>query len=394
VASVPVSAWAQAGWYLTPRLSLAEEYNDNITFQQQKVSDFITRLTPGLRIGYDSEPLAVLLDYETSFELYAENSEFNNVGDNQRGALILRYAPDRRLTLGLVASFVYSLQNPGRILVQPAPPETPPAPTSPQAPPAPAGSAADPQGEVVFVDIGREEVHSFSVSPSLTYALDLRTTLGAHYNFTYLDVENDPAQTSHTVGASIDREMTRLFTANARYTFKLFEADDPDGDGTSTSTSHAVTIGGRYWLTERLQVYGRAGPNYIDAEEDDLTLEAAAGFAYTLQNGAIQLSYSRTQALVAGDVGAREVDRVVATLSYQPTRRLGLFVSPNATFINRDEEEDEVQYGVVAGLSYRLAERITLGARYEFIIQEVGSSEVTNNIFWVGVTFADTFRLD
>ena len=100
LAGVPRPAWAQAGWYVIPRFSVSEQYNDNIFFTVQKTGDFITQFTPGFDIGYRSEPLTFLLGYQTTIEVYAEHSDLNNIGDNQSGLLTLSYAPDRRLTIG------------------------------------------------------------------------------------------------------------------------------------------------------------------------------------------------------------------------------------------------------------------------------------------------------
>jgi hypothetical protein len=59
---MPALAGAQAGWYLTPRLSLAEEYQSNVfgTSSNEK-SDFVTRMAPGLTFGYFSDPLELWL---------------------------------------------------------------------------------------------------------------------------------------------------------------------------------------------------------------------------------------------------------------------------------------------------------------------------------------------
>ncbi len=152
--AIPTLARAQAGWYLTPSLSLSEEYQSNIFgTSSNEESDFVTHITPGFTLGYFSEPLTFSLNYSIDAEVFAENSELNNFGDNQRVGVLFRYLPDRRWTLGLTGSFVQS-EDSGNLLVPtagvttpagPTPPPTPGAPPSPGRPSEP-GHASDRTG--------------------------------------------------------------------------------------------------------------------------------------------------------------------------------------------------------------------------------------------------------
>ena len=50
---MPALARAQTGWYLTPTLSLAEEYQSNVFgTTSNEESDFVTRMAPGLILDY------------------------------------------------------------------------------------------------------------------------------------------------------------------------------------------------------------------------------------------------------------------------------------------------------------------------------------------------------
>ena len=180
--AIPTLARAQAGWYLTPSLSLSEEYQSNIFgTSSNEESDFVTRMAPGLILGYFSEPLTFSVSYSIDAEIFAENSELNNFGDNQRAGLIFRYLPDRRWTLGLTGSFVQS-EDSGDLLVPPPASDTPararPRPDAdaragraakPRAPPrASATPPAAPAGTVPVVpgvDVGRTRTTYVVVNP-------------------------------------------------------------------------------------------------------------------------------------------------------------------------------------------------------------------------------------
>ena len=151
---MPALARAQAGWYLTPTLSLAEEYQSNVFgTSSNEESDFVTRIAPGLIVGYFSDPLQFSLSYSTDGQIFAENSQLNNFGDNQRAGLNVRYAPEGRWTLGLTGSFVRT-EDSGDLIVPrpssdtpaqgPTPPTPTPAPGAPPTPGTPPTSAAPP----------------------------------------------------------------------------------------------------------------------------------------------------------------------------------------------------------------------------------------------------------
>src|SRR5262249_37063157 len=106
MAGAPAAAWAQAGFYVTPSLSVAEEYDDNVFVSPtNKQSDFITRFTPGVELGYRSEPFTLLASSSIDSEIYARNTDLDDVAVRKRAALAVRYLPYRLLTLGLDASY-------------------------------------------------------------------------------------------------------------------------------------------------------------------------------------------------------------------------------------------------------------------------------------------------
>src|SRR5437667_5447810 len=92
---VPTSVWAQAGFYLTPSLTLAGVYDDNIFNEtggknrnaaaagHGRVADFSGRVTPGFSLGYQSDPLNVLLSYSFTFERFLEHSALDCAGGCQ-----------------------------------------------------------------------------------------------------------------------------------------------------------------------------------------------------------------------------------------------------------------------------------------------------------------------
>lgn len=62
-------------WQLTPRLSLTETYTDNVLLKNtDRHSDWVTDLSPGLRISGESKRLQAYFDYSLRELIYANNS--------------------------------------------------------------------------------------------------------------------------------------------------------------------------------------------------------------------------------------------------------------------------------------------------------------------------------
>ncbi len=70
---------AEAGeWDITPRLSVAEVYSDNINLDDNdKESDLITEITPGLSVHGQGGRLSVDFDYQLQNTIFIDNSDAN-----------------------------------------------------------------------------------------------------------------------------------------------------------------------------------------------------------------------------------------------------------------------------------------------------------------------------
>ncbi len=85
--SAMFSAGAMANWTWTPGFLAQESYNDNLTLVDEgdKVTDFITELTPSLAINQRSRTLDLTLDYRMQNLVYAKESQYNKTYSQFRG---------------------------------------------------------------------------------------------------------------------------------------------------------------------------------------------------------------------------------------------------------------------------------------------------------------------
>jgi len=106
---LPTAAPAQTGYYLTPSLSIAEVYDDNVFYSPSpRTHDFFTRISPGLKAGYQSAPLTVEGSYAFDSEVYSQHSELTTPQVRQRGLIELKATPVQVLTLSLPVSYFQS----------------------------------------------------------------------------------------------------------------------------------------------------------------------------------------------------------------------------------------------------------------------------------------------
>ncbi|MEK7698611.1 MAG: TIGR03016 family PEP-CTERM system-associated outer membrane protein, partial [Nitrospirota bacterium] len=69
---------AMAKLDIKPALTLREEYNDNIFLTKtNREDDFITSVSPNIRLNYALSYLDLSLDYGLNFKFFAHHSELN-----------------------------------------------------------------------------------------------------------------------------------------------------------------------------------------------------------------------------------------------------------------------------------------------------------------------------
>ena len=68
-----------ANWTVVPEISVRETYTDNVFLSEPLTHDFITQVTPGIRIDGRGPRLAATLSYRPSALFYARQSDFNDV---------------------------------------------------------------------------------------------------------------------------------------------------------------------------------------------------------------------------------------------------------------------------------------------------------------------------
>lgn len=174
--AAPVAALAQAGFYITPSLRLSEEFDDNVVVTASgERADFITRFTPGIELGYRSEPFTLLARSSFDAEVFADNPDL--AAARKRASPELKYLPCRLLTLSLDASSIDTTTPSGL-----------------------AGASG--------VQLARGHATELIVIPTAAYQLTARDALTLRYLFARDTLDSGPTVITHRVEPSVSDQFT------------------------------------------------------------------------------------------------------------------------------------------------------------------------------------------
>lgn len=100
-------ALAEAKWSLTPRIYLEEQYDDNIFLTEtNEEDDFITTVSPGVNLKYETPTEIIDLDYEFQRSFYSDFSELDFSGHRGRAEARKDFGP--RFSAGIREIFIMS----------------------------------------------------------------------------------------------------------------------------------------------------------------------------------------------------------------------------------------------------------------------------------------------
>lgn len=357
-------SWAQT-ITLSPSLTLSEEYDDNVLLSPtDRQSDFVTSVSPALRLTIAEYPWSVTAAASLRAMYYAERPELNSSTDNRQGSLAIEFHPTPRFTASLTDTVVRSL-DPGEV---------------------------DPEAGVI---IGRFPSTRNTVAPAVTYQIDPLTQLRLQYSFSTIRSDSPLARDSdtHEAGLSLQHQFTPRTSGTLRYTFSRIQAED-----SPARDAHLPRVGVAHSLSPTTQISADAGPLLIERADGSTEITAGGSLQYAQQfaRGSVSVAYERS-ARVAGVTGeAATSQSLTATVTFFATREASLRLDSGVrTTESPDAGEDFLIYTAGIGLDYRILRWLSVNGGYRYLRQDdrAGPLNLDRNVVFLGFTASTDVRL-
>jgi hypothetical protein len=365
----PSLARAQSGWYVTPSLTVSESFDDNIFLSStDRQSDFITRVTPGLRLAYQSVPLSFVASYLPTLEKFVEHPELDNFGNTQSGLVLFNYvSPSEGWTLSLTGAFTRST-NPNDV-----------------------DPAIDVEGRIVTTSI------TAAASGSYRLTQDLSILGRAGYSRTELDSPGSAPTDTYTVGVSLRKEFTAIDTGTLNYDFTLFQPEDVGGRAGDTRTSHTGTVGYQRKLTEDLSGSIRVGIRVTDGRVTPDVSVALDGDIRPLPGLSLTGAYSDTVRFVVGAQDPEQVRTLSLSATYAPPwlQYFVMSLRPSVSYVtNLDGSDGRTTFLLpfTATYTYPITSWLNAQLNYAFTYR-LNGSPVLHNVVTIGLSTTYPIRV-
>ena len=353
-------------------LALSEEYNDNIFLSPDRVSDFITRVSPGISLLARSVTSEMRLGFSPTFNIYSDNSDLNYTGYSFTASGL--FTLSEKMSLNITETYLQSKD------------------------------PVDRRGISDIINLGPQfglaEYRVNVTSGTISYKLmgNLIYTLGASYaSVNYKEPGFSDVNTySGNMGLTYIKSDRDTFTANVRYS----KYDYSPG---SDSTAQEYTLGVTHRFTPTVTLGVTGGVVITKIEDTDATSTDFSGgvdLTKTFERGMATLYYRQT-AIAGTGIGAAQPLRTQTTgirvsrdLAEKWTGSLTAAYTKYKSTEPPDVEIDETAFG--ADLRYSFRPWATLMLSYYYLNHNdkvLNTADYHNNIVLLTLRLAYSKRL-
>ncbi len=371
VMAAQATGCATPGYYAIPSVSIDEVYDDNLFFaSQDKQSDFITRVSPALEVGYEADTLSLSGRYRFDAEVYARETELNSTHVRQFADVDVEYLPTNRLTLAAAADYTKT--------------DTP------------LDLSIIPGGSIPGLLVGRAEAERTSVYGAASYRLTAPTTGSLAVTRTNDELTDVGESDTSVLETWFDQRLSEVNTLSYGYMHRQYRFDEFGFDGDAgqtrargaTQDSDTPWVGLSHQFNARTRVTARAGPRLDGSSVDPYVL---VSLQHRFTKGQVLLDYERDETTLLGEPRKLELEALYATISRRFGTRLDVQLTPGYARVYQANSSVDI-YSLGLGAVYKINEAVFLTASYDFNLQEVstvlgGASEVSRNVIQVGVRF-------
>jgi hypothetical protein len=321
-------ALAQDGFHVTPTLTVAELYDDDLYPQSAGAAKaLVLRLSPQLIASYRSERLTVV---GRAADVLDWRSEHFAPWAQRTGDLQFRALATKRLTLSGGATFS-DTNTPRDLNVQ------------------------------TGFDPGVVQTQSLKVGSAVAYRLDALSEGTVAYDFNRT-VQTGLLTDIHVLEPGIHAQLTERDTGRADVLVRRFVFH-----GYFAQTSVVPLLGWGHQVTPEISFTLLGGPRFTQGALEDA--EASASIRQDMKKVHTALAYARTQTTV-GLLGTLNTNSVSATVAYEPFDRLRLSAAP-AIFASAGAALEAKVLQLKVDAAYTVNAWFVVAGTYRYSVQQV-----------------------
>ncbi len=332
---------------LTPSLTVSEEYNDNIFFNNaNKEADFKTEFTPAFTLIVNKRILQLYAGYSFTSALYANNPSFDNAVDHQ--ALIVNGLYQATPKLAFTLNEWFTTDNSANF---------------------------GPQGFVTT----RQKTLTNSISPGLAWLITPVTSLSLSATYGFQEFQGQGSgvnSNSYGFHATLEHSFTARFSTRLNYTFLYLDLENQQN-----STTHTPEIGVTYRFTPTLSATAQGGVAISEiSNQTTYTPAGSVTLDYILSFGWAKLLYSRGVDVAGPFGGTTDTQTVAGALALTTLfRNFVLAFSPSysqAVSVSNQQtgQVDVQQVTMRLGMTYEINRYVTIFGSYTFLRERTGGS--------------------
>lgn len=393
-----------------PYITVQEVYDSNIFLSRtNETHDWITTVTPGIRISQQDAFTGILLDVNGGYNWYANNDYLDYW--SALGNLEARFSPNRywnfrvrdylirsedpreRQYGGLYDQF-YSTQNQNRSIyirnvVEPSIEYL---------------FARDSSFRVAYInnyydneDPTVDDSISHAVNPILTYWFDIRNGIILDYRYEQIAYDTSPDQTNNDIRGRYTHRFSPATSVFAEYIYRIRDYDDPGVDYVVHTPSAGIQHAFSRTLSGLLQLgYYYADPD-VGESRDGLTVNANLSLRSELTTYTLFAAGGyREEFQTANNAGFVEYYRGGLTVSHRLLQRLTVNLGADVEWDKFIGDEEAWLYTARVGMTYQIFRwmNIEAGVAYSENDSNVEANDYTD---WRGfitltLTYGDAPR--
>lgn len=344
----------ESGLVVTPYVSLETVYDSNIFASiDQRESDTILRLSPGIGVGYHSDRSTFNLLYTFDSERYSRHSDLNSWQARQSGLIGGTYAFTERFTGGISGNYLETYY-PGELV------------------------------PVSGLQLTRTRATRISVRPTARYQISPRVYTRFFYDRAREHVAGGVTSYISTGSAAMIYDLTRRDQLSMQYQTYWFDFST----GTSP-ISRVFTLGWRHNISRQTKLFLVAGPRDTDGRT---VADVYAAISHDTQHTSQTFAYTRSQLTLVGQTGVYDTHSWVAIFGFHPAPKWNVSLEPVYYRVSQGSQEAK-SYSIGVTGRYWFARDWSLALSYNYnhqlgVLGTGNDALILRNVIALSLTWA------